>query len=164
MPYIHGRHDGRSAITPVSIIDAARYREHKQSKKPILKGLTPYRALIDTGASCTMIAARLATELNLEPVGSEEVCGLGGTEWVITYLFHVGFLDSTYKSSLHSNDGDQHSLEHEAAEVNKYHIYTQPITGGELRHETSFDVLLGMDIISTGQLRFEKDGTFSFSF
>jgi len=109
-----------------------------------------------------MIAPRVASELNLEPVGTEEVRGLSGSVWVLTYLFHVGFFDSTYKSRFHNGDGDQHALEREATEVDKYHIYTQPITGGEMQDGNSFDVLLGMDVISTGQLRFNKDGTFSF--
>jgi hypothetical protein len=109
MRYIRGRHDGRAAITTVSIIDAARYREHKQSKKPILKGVKHYSASIN-------------------------------------------------------NDGDQHALENEITKVDKNHIFSQPLTGGEMLGGTSFDVLLGMDIISTGELHFSKYGTYSFHF
>ena len=161
MLHIHGRHDGRAAITSVSILDAAKYREHKQSKQPIYHGVTPYRALIDTGATFTMISQRVASGLNLEPVGSEQVWGVNGPNWVLTYLFHVGFLDSTYQSP-DNHDGDQHVMERGSTEISKYHIYGTPIIGGELKDETSFDVLLGMDIISTGELIFRKNGTFTF--
>ena len=38
------------------------------------------------------------------------------------------------------------------------------INGGELSDGNTFDVLLGMDVLTTGNLRVDKDGTFSFSF
>ena len=70
----------------------------------------------------------------------------------------------TYQNTLHNDDGDQHSAEGEAEAINKIYVYTQPIIGGELGGYTSFDVLLGMDVITSGRLVVDKDGTFSFTY
>ena len=66
MPYIHGEHNGRAAIIDIAIIDATRHRDHKQSRNPVLSGVRPFKALIDTGATSTMISKRLISELRLE--------------------------------------------------------------------------------------------------
>jgi hypothetical protein len=68
MPYLHDQHDGRAAIIEVAIVDAARYHGHKESRHPILRGVKPYKALIDTGATTTMITERVVDELHLQPV------------------------------------------------------------------------------------------------
>jgi hypothetical protein len=38
------------------------------------------------------------------------------------------------------------------------------INGGELSDAHTFDVLLGMDVITTGNLQIDKAGTFRFTF
>jgi predicted aspartyl protease len=164
MRYVQGNHDGRAAIIRVAVIDAAKYRKHQQPPKSVIRGVKPYNALIDTGASCTMISLHVARELNLEPVTKKPFASLGGTIWTMAYLFHVAFYDTSFKSSLHSDDGDQHTPEDQATQLSKIHVYNQAITGGEIASETSFDVLLGMDIITTGRLVVDKDGTFAFAF
>src|SRR5271156_4765326 len=106
MPYIQGNHGGRAALIQVAIIDAARHREHRQSQKPILEGVKPYTALIDTGATSTMITTKVVQELSLEPVGMLQFHGLDGLTWKMGYLFHVAFYDTADNNSLHIDDGD----------------------------------------------------------
>jgi predicted aspartyl protease len=94
MPYIQGRHDGRAAFVQVAIVDAARYVEHKQSKNLVLHGVRPFRALIDTGATSTMITKNVVSFLGLEPVTKLPYATWNGLQWVSAYLFHVAFYGS----------------------------------------------------------------------
>lgn len=48
--------------------------------------------------------------------------------------------------------------------VNNMHVCAKVITGGEIEDQDSFDVLLGMDVITTGNLTISVDGTFGFAF
>lgn len=149
MPLIQGRHDGRAATIPVAIVDVAKYREHKISANDIFKGAKPFRALIDTGASSTMISPRVVTALGLQQVNKRPYSGLGGLSWRPAYLFHVAFYETPPVDE---------------SDISKIRICLKEINGGELSDEHTFDVLLGMDILTTGALRIDKDGTFSFSF
>ena len=149
MPLIRGSHNGRAAIVTIAIVDAAKYKEHRQSAQPVFKGALPFKALIDTGATRTMIASRVVTKVGLQQVNKIEFSGLGGTTWRPGYLFHVAF----YKSP----PTDQ-------TEVSTIQVLNRAINGGELLDEHTFDVLLGMDVLTTGNLHINKDRTFSFLF
>ena len=149
MPLIQGAHNGRAAVTTIAIIDAAQYSEHKTSNESILKGAVPFKALIDTGATSTMISRRVVTRLNLQPVTKLKFSGLGGDTWRNGYLFHIAF----YISPPSRN-----------TETSKIQILKNVINGGELTDEYTFDVLLGMDVLTTGDLHIAKDGTFRFKF
>jgi hypothetical protein len=149
MPLIRGIHNGRAAIVTVAIVDAAKYKEHKQSAQPVLKGAVPFKALIDTGATRTMIAGRVVARLGLQQVNKIEFSGLGGTTWRPGYLFHVAFYQTPPR--------DQ-------SEVSRIRVLNRGINGGELLDEHTFDVLLGMDVLTTGNLHINKDGTFRFLF
>jgi hypothetical protein len=149
MPLIQGTHDGRAAIVTIAIVDAAKYGEHKQSANPVFQGAKPFRALIDTGATTTMIAKRVVAQVGLQQVNLIALSGLGGTTWRPGYLFHVAF----YKSPPVT-----------VTEQSKIQVLKRVINGGELLDEHTFDVLLGMDVLTTGDLRINKAGTFSFSF
>ncbi len=149
MPSIQGNHNGRAAIVTIAIIDAANYENHKASDDRVLKGAIPFRALIDTGATRTMIATRVVKRLNLGLVNKLDFAGLGGVSRRNGYLFHVAFYALPPSS---------------ASEVSNIHIFTKVINGGELSDEYTFDVLLGMDVLTSGNLRIDKVGTFEFSF
>ena len=155
MPYLHGKHDGRAALIEVAIIDAARYREHKQSHDPILRGVKPYKALIDTGATTTMITA-VVEELSLQAVNKRLWRSRDGAQWRDAFLFQLAF----YGEQLPVGD----SAEDGVSEINRLHVCTRVINGGKLENEPSWDVLLGMDVITTGILTIDKAGTFSFAF
>jgi hypothetical protein len=147
----------------VAIIDAARHREHRQSRSPVLEGVSPYDALIDTGASSTMITSKVVRDLKLEPVGKLQFHGLDGRTWKPCYLFHVAFYDTSDNDTMRLDDGDQHVFEL-ANPISRIHVCTRAIQGGELPTLPSFDVLLGMDVLATGELWFRKSGDFRFTF
>ena len=149
MPSIRGSHNGRAAIVTVAIVDAAKYKEHKQSARPVFQGIKPFRALIDTGATRTMIAGRVVTQAGLEQVNRIQFSGLGGLTWRPGYLFHVAFYDSPPAPE---------------TDFSKIHVLKRDINGGALLDEHTFDVLLGMDVLTTGNLHIDKAGTFRFSF
>ena len=150
MPLLQGRHEGRAAIVTVAIVDAAKYKEHRQSGNPVFQGAAPFRALIDTGATRTMIARRVVAQLGLQQVNKIEFSGLEGTTWRAGYLFHVAFYVSSPPI-------------HETI-PNRIRVLKRVINGGELSDEHTFDVLLGMDVLTTGDLQIGKDGTFKFEF
>ena len=149
MPLIQGYHSGRAAVIPVAIIDVAKYREHKSSNEAIFRGAKPFHALIDTGATSTMISPRVISALGLQQVNQIRFGGLGGLLWRPAYLFHVAF----YKTP----PGDPN-------DVSNILICRKAINGGALTNEHTFDVLLGMDILTTGTLTVDRDGTFKFEF
>jgi hypothetical protein len=149
MPLIQGHHNGRAAVIPVAIIDVAKYREHKISNASIFKGAKPFHALIDTGATSTMISPRVVAALGLEQVNQIKFGGLDGLSWRPAYLFHVGFYETP---PVDVND------------VSNIRICRKAINGGGLSDEHTFDVLLGMDVLTTGNLHVDRDGTFKFTF
>ena len=149
MPLIQGNHNGRAAIVTVAIVDAAKYKEHKQSDNPVFQGAVPFRALIDTGATRTMIANRVVARMGLQQVNKIQFSSLDGLTWRPGYLFHVAF----YESLPASTTG-----------FSKIRVLKRDINGGELSDDRTFDVLLGMDVLTTGSLHIEKDGTFRFVF
>ncbi len=150
MPSIHGRHDGRAAIVTVAIIDAAHYKTHKASlNQGPLKGVVPVKALFDTGATKTMITSRIVSRLGLRLVNKLDFASLTGVHRRNGYLFHVGFYQSPPANE---------------TEVSNIQVFREVINGGELPDGTTFDVMLGMDVITSGNLRINQDGTFVFRF
>jgi len=157
MPFVEGEHDGRQAITEVAIIDAARYKEHQQSKGRIFRGARRFRALIDTGATCTMITSRVVLEAKLGFVNKKLFRIADGIEdWRPAYLFHVAF----YGARLQDGDSEEDGI----SMVDTIYRCTKEINGGEIKDEDSFDVLLGMDVISTGTLTIHPAGKFRFEY
>ena len=75
--------------------------------------------------------------------------------WVPAYLFHVAFYGPVVPLSADPEESE--SL------VNSMRVCTKVITGGEIENQDSFDVLLGMDVITTGNLTINVDGTFGFA-
>jgi hypothetical protein len=156
MPYLQGRHEGRAAFIEVAIVDAAKYIEHKQSKNPVLHGVRPFKALIDTGATSTTITKNVVSFLGLQPVTKLPYASRDGLTWVRAYLFHVAFYGPVVPLSADPEESE--SL------VNSMRVFKRVITGGEIENQDSFDVLLGMDVITTGNLTINVDGTFGFAF
>ena len=92
MPLLQGRHEGRAAIVTVAIVDAAKYKEHRQSGNPVFQGAAPFRALIDTGATRTMIARRVVAQRELQQVNKIKFPRLEGAAWRAGYLFLLLFI------------------------------------------------------------------------
>lgn len=111
-----------------------------------------FKALIDTGAQATCITSNAAAKVGLLPIGKVPIRGVSGLQYHNNYLFKVGFAFGAVD--------EQNALR--AANV---HVFDKLIEGAELNFSSSqFDVLLGMDIISSGSLKIEGDGTYSFCF
>jgi hypothetical protein len=151
MPSIQGRHDGRAAYVEVAIVDAARYREYKQSQEPVLTGVRPFTALIDTGATSTMITRSVVRTLGLQPATKVLYHSKDGLSWTPAYLFHVVFYPPVPSA-------------HNVRAVSRTFVFKRVITGGEIEDQPSFGVLLGMDVITSGELTISSDGSFMFKF
>ena len=149
MPVITGAHNNSDIFLTLGIIGADSIDVSDPTKQfgPIP---TPdlFRALIDTGAQKTMISPTVVRRLNLTPRGKILVSGVGPTaHYHNGYFFHVAFIVPLVSPGAAIPSGGAVSV---PAMV---HINTQVVYGGEI-HSTggTFDVLLGMDILSTGLL------------
>jgi hypothetical protein len=117
-----------------------------------------FKALLDTGAQTTMISPNVANTLGLTPIGQIPIQGVGpAVTYHNAYLFHVAFVIPL----LHMGQ----PIAAGGGVGTMIFIHPPPIHGGEITSTGGqFDVLLGMDVISTGSLAVEGIGTFSFSF
>jgi hypothetical protein len=119
-------------------------------------------ALIDTGATTTCITSGLASRLNLTPIGKVPVHGVSGNAYHNNYLFYVAF-----PFALPPGTVDPNLPPPPPGQVQgQIFILHRVIQGCELvtSPNASFEVLLGMDVISSGSLVVQGNGTFSFSF
>jgi hypothetical protein len=108
-------------------------------------------ALVDTGAQSTCITKSAATRLGLTPIGAIPIQGVSGRSLHNNYLFKMGF-------SLTQTD-------EVGVVTSNLHFLNQPIEGVEFHSGSSdFDVLLGMNVLSVGDLTITRDGRFKFSF
>lgn len=97
-----------------------------------------YTALWDTGATNTVITKRVVRECGLKPTGMAEVHHVGGSEIVNTYLISIFLPSQVGFRELRVTEG-------------------KDVLGG--------DVLIGMDVISQGDLavsNYDKKTVFSF--
>ena len=108
-----------------------------------------FTALVDAGAQRTMISPSVVSRLSLNPIGKIPVRSAGGT-----VVHHVGFVV-------------QNQLLGGSAAGSILYTLGKPIWGSEIPATGgAFDVLMGMDInghLSSGSLKIEGDGTFSWS-
>ena len=94
-------------------------------------------ALWDTGATTTIISSRVVKQLGLEPFLEAGISGIGGTSDVNTYLVHVSIPTGDTYTYLEVMESDFED----------------------------YDVIIGMDIISTGDFCFTNaDECSHFSF
>ena len=95
------------------------------------------RALWDTGATTTIISSRIVRELKLEAFEQANVSGIGGVNDVNTYLVHISLPTGDTYTYLEVMESDFED----------------------------YDVIIGMDIIGTGDFCFTNaDGRSLFSF
>ena len=104
-----------------------------------------YRALIDTGAQLTAITHKAIAETGLQRIGRRDIIGVNGPDSHAVYCFHIGF-------------------ECEGASGPTYFQWEEPQIAVDLPDNGIFDVIIGMNILGQGDLRFSRDGTFSFEF
>jgi len=137
VPEISGVHDGRQILVDVVLAGGVGQ----------LVNLVEATALIDTGASMTAIAPQLADAMRLEPVGRRIIDTAAGTRRANAYNFTLGF-------RMPSNGGfAQAPL-----------FLPNEILGIDFTRGIAFDVLIGMDILATGDLRIERSRHWHFRF
>lgn len=158
MPCLYGQHNNSQVFLDVGIIDASSVTISGNALIRVpLVAPTMFKALVDTGATKTMISSDVAARLSLAAVGQVMIQGAGSSiTYHNGYLFHVAFLLPLIAPGQLLTPG----MQIQAA----LHVFPAPIYGGEISSGRGFDVLLGMDIISSGSLKVEGNGTFSFSF
>jgi hypothetical protein len=158
MPCLWGSHNNSQIFMAVGILDAANVNP---ASPPVSAAGMPapamFKALIDTGAQRTMISPSVVTNLNLVSIGKVPMQGIGpNVTYHDGYLFHVAFVVPILRA------GQPFTVGGQAQAMVLYQ--PTPILGAELSIAGgTFDVLLGMDVISTGSLKIEGNGTYSFS-
>ncbi|MFI4987321.1 MAG: aspartyl protease family protein [Alphaproteobacteria bacterium] len=129
---------------------------------PFLGPSIAVNALIDTGATTTGITSRLATQLHLQPIGKVPIHGVGGVQIHNSYLFMVGFPFALPPGAPPAQGLPPPAPGEMQAQV---HVLQKVIQGCEFHGgAANFEVILGMDVISTGSLVVQGNRTFSFSF
>lgn len=110
-----------------------------------------YRALLDTGADVTCVIPRVVKESFLVSRGLISMTSGSGTYDHMSYLIRLGI----WCEEVVDVDGE--------LEVNKtlYQIPGEHIAA-EIRANSWFDLIIGMDIISKHELNFTKGGGFRF--
>lgn len=104
-------------------------------------------ALVDTGATRTAISQNVIDRVGLTSRGKIPVGNVRRTEEHHTYVFYVAIWPV-------SDDGSPTAVFGIGQEI-------MGIDGGDSRY---YDILLGMDVISQGSLRLERDGSFELGF
>jgi hypothetical protein len=137
MPVVEGQHNGRQIIVPVFVA------------APIAEGSTKIvggTALIDTGATRSLITTELAVALDLPARGKQPLVSARSTDIVNRYAFRLGFLIC----------GD-------SASPVPYMMEAELI-GSEFRDHGNFNVIVGMDVLNRGDLIVRRNGIFRFGF
>jgi hypothetical protein len=160
MPCIWGQHNSSQLFCPVAILPVnAQFAQHGG----FYAGPShTANALIDTGATTTGLTTSLIAKLNMQPVGKIPIHGAGGVQHHNANLFYVGFVflfppGAALPSNLPPLQPGQQPMQ--------LHVLQKVIQGCEIHAANApFEVLLGMDVISTGSLVVQGNGSFSFSF
>lgn len=155
MPINWGRHDDKQVFLYVVILSEADAVLVQQGERP--PNLQLFKALVDTGATGTCITPQTATKMGLAPIGKALVQGVSGAKYHNNYLFHIGFIVQTAPIAPATTRSPQQVQE-------ELHALPTPIQGVEFDAGVhGFDVLLGMDVITSGLLTVGGNGTFSWA-
>lgn len=109
-----------------------------------------FKTLVDTGATCTCITAAGAVKAGLKPIGKVPIQGVSGVQMHNNYLFYIGF-------AMSGPTADE-SLAVAGRKAVELHVLPTAVEGAELnKGDFDFDLLLGMDVLRTGQLIVTRD-------
>jgi predicted aspartyl protease len=143
MPLLSGRHNRRQVIFEVALVGVAQQSPLRAEISPSVLS-EPVMALVDTGAVATSISPAIAGKLNLRPGGRRDVMTANGLVRVKFYEFQVALIGSAQSP---------------------FYVLEASVRGNELNTDSfGFDILLGMDVISQGDLSVRRDGRWSFEF
>lgn len=134
MAEFSGRHDGRQILVPVAIAPPLAIAN---------QSVELATALLDTGATRSLIIRELAERLALPFVGKHRLISARSEEKVDQFAFRLGF----------QRDGSSWPW-----------FLDQDFIGLEFRNLSSFQVIIGMDIIRMGTLEVNRDNSWRFAF
>lgn len=159
MPCFYLTHNNSQLFLNVGIIDASSVKIPSTPGASLgIPSPAMFKALVDTGAQKTMISPNVVKRLSLKQIGKILVQGIHATpQHHNSYLFHVALTMSLLPpGSPPPAPGGQITV--------LAFTLPKPIHGAELGFANAgFDVLLGMDVISTGSLIIQGNGTYSLS-
>jgi hypothetical protein len=164
MPCLWLKHDNRQLVCAVIILPMASILEVVAApERGVYRGpMIAANALVNTGATTTCISSKLANSLNIQPIGKVRLQGVAQVNFHNSYLFLIGFPFAPASGVAET----RRVLPLGRGEVpSQLHVLQSVIRGCEFDPgNATFDVLLGMDVIRTGTLVVQGDGSFSFSF
>jgi hypothetical protein len=106
-------------------------------------------ALLDTGATSSAIAPRIVSQLGLDPYAKRPLMVATEERLVDFYLFRIGLFPKAA-----GLDPDSLALPYVFAETD----------GFRMRDSTTFEVILGMDVIRQCDLNVSRDGDWRLEF
>ena len=139
MPVVEGVHDGRSVVARLVIA----HPDDIRLESPISA-----RGLIDTGATVTAVSRDIAETLKLRPEGKRTITNTHGQARSTQYRFRVGLITAAGNGRLGA--------------ASLPYLLDDLVFGIDIIAGASFDVLIGMDILSLGDLCVRRNRTWTF--
>jgi predicted aspartyl protease len=123
---------------------APNYRPAQPSSASPLQ-MNMYAALVDTGASCTCISQKVIQDIGLNPIGKQQVGHAQGISAANSYQFQVVF-------AFPQSQGPTGTIQ--------ANLMAHLVMGVEFLPQpgSTFDVLLGRDVICKGNFSMSFDG------
>lgn len=139
MPRIEWQHSRERLLLPLVVLPGSASSNATESLR--------INGLLDTGATGTGIRRDIAEKLRLRPKGQRRVNTANGLIIAAEYLFRVGFVCGDYTDPRFNPDQQQPF------------VLESEILGFELASGFQYAMLIGMDILSTGDLFVGHDGS-----
>jgi hypothetical protein len=155
MPITWGRHDNKQIFLDVVILGAADAALVHHGQSP--SRLQQFKALVDTGATGTCITPQTATKMGLAPIGKMAIQGVSALNTTTAICFILALWSRRRRS--------RWPMRAVRSNFSKNCIcYPRPIQGAEFdAGGHGFDVLMGMDVITSGALTVGGNRTFSWA-
>lgn len=138
-PSIEWRHNSERLVLPIAILPGHNSPNPTQTLRT--------DGLLDTGATGTGIRSDLARALGLRPKGQRRVFTANGDMIAPEYLFRVGFVC-----------GDYTDPNFDPAAQQPY-VLEKEVLGFGLSEGFTYPVLIGMNVITQGDLIITRSGT-----
>lgn len=110
-----------------------------------LSSLVEYRALIDTGATRTVVSDKIILEQNLMRIGHMQFSSMHGPETHTRYLASIGFW-AERQNQVHISDDHEKS----------FFLHNQLIEPVNMNNNANFDAIIGFDILKHYDFSFDK--------
>lgn len=150
MPCLFGRYTNPPGII-LKVAVLPLHQRPTEGEALVGQTIHGFDALADTGASGSCISRKVVEQVGLQPHGKREMISASHTTEVNTFLILLGIPIGIRPEPRGTVSGQLTAF--------------GPIEALEFNADaTAFDVLLGMDVLGQGSVKFEADGHFSFCF